>query len=168
MPPVPEWFQRLPSILAELEAYPAPMLDRASLQKLFGVGRRTAVNLMARFGAEQQAGRTSLLSRMRLLKELRTEQSGDSVVYEQKRRERLVSLMDEARREVQRKRLEIKIDPRQQGVTFTSLPSKIEVRPRELRITFTDEEDLLTSLALFSRAMENDFPGLLRRIRPRV
>jgi hypothetical protein len=51
------WILELPRIQATLEALNTPVMDRACLQNLFGVGRRRAIQLMYKFGG-YQTGRT--------------------------------------------------------------------------------------------------------------
>ena len=66
MPRKSEWLQQLPSALEELRRFPAPVVDRAALQKLLRVERRTAIRLLHRFGGFQ-AGKTFLIDRVELI-----------------------------------------------------------------------------------------------------
>jgi hypothetical protein len=56
MPRKSEWIEQLPDALDELRAFPAPVVDRAILEKLLRVRRRTAIRIMNRF-ADFRAGR---------------------------------------------------------------------------------------------------------------
>ena len=47
MPRQPVWFNRLPSILAELRAIDVDYLDRQALERIFGVRERRARQLMS-------------------------------------------------------------------------------------------------------------------------
>ena len=58
--------QQLPAALDELRRFPAPVLDRAALEKLLRVERRTAIRLLHRFGGFQ-AGKTFLVDRLQLI-----------------------------------------------------------------------------------------------------
>ena len=66
MPRKPQWFQQLPQIVAELSALNVPVIDRAILERLFGLSRRGTINLMARFGG-YQLGKTYLIDRQELI-----------------------------------------------------------------------------------------------------
>src|ERR1041384_6334352 len=69
MPAKPEWLLRLPEIRTELEHLAVPVVDRAGIERIFGLRRRRAIELMHQFGG-YQSGRTFLLDRVRLLEEL--------------------------------------------------------------------------------------------------
>ncbi len=66
MPRSPQWFHQLASALAQLQTFPAPVVDRASLEMLLKVSRRSAIRLMHQFGG-YQAGRTFLIRREDLI-----------------------------------------------------------------------------------------------------
>ena len=89
MPPQPLWLLHLPRIIGELCRLPVPVLDRAVIEKLFGLKRRQAIQL-PRFGG-YQAGRTFLVDRQELLDQLEAIRDGETFRYEQRRRRRLVA-----------------------------------------------------------------------------
>jgi hypothetical protein len=45
MPAKPEWLLRLPDIRAELEHLDVPVVDRAGIERIFGLRRRRAIEL---------------------------------------------------------------------------------------------------------------------------
>ena len=171
MPPVPQWFQRVPQIIEEIEQFPAEVLDRATLEKIFRVRRRTAINLMSRLGG-YQAGRTFLVTKKAVLTAL---QSDDGISEELHRKQRLRSLL---RREppaapsptpapaAPNPTLRVKLPARPALTTFSSLPAAITLEPGELRITFADSNDLLANLALLAEAASIDLDGLEARTTP--
>ena len=69
MPAKPEWLLRLPDIRAELEHLDVPVVDRAGIERIFGLKRRRAIELLHQFGG-YQAGRTFLVERRGLLQAL--------------------------------------------------------------------------------------------------
>lgn len=69
MPAKSEWLLRLPEIRAELERLDVSVVDRAGIERIFGLKRRRAIELMHQFGG-YQTGRTFLLERARLLEAL--------------------------------------------------------------------------------------------------
>ena len=88
MPAKPEWLLRLPDIRAHLEYVDTPVVDRAVIERIFGLKRRRAIGLMHEFGG-YQAGRTFLLDRVRLLEVLRSLESREDYTIQKWRRERL-------------------------------------------------------------------------------
>jgi hypothetical protein len=69
MPSRPQWFQQVEGVLQALRASSALVVDRAGLQKLFGVSPRTAVRLMNQCGG-CQSGKTFLIGREDLIRAL--------------------------------------------------------------------------------------------------
>src|SRR5258707_7492315 len=88
MPRKPEWYQQLPAALAMIRTFPAPVVDRAGLETLLHVSRRAAIRLMHRFGG-YQAGRTFLIAREDLLRQLAAIRDSDTYQWGCRRRERL-------------------------------------------------------------------------------
>lgn len=69
MPAKPQWLLQIPQILEQLRAMDVPVVDRGACEKLFGVRRRQAVDLMHRFGG-YQSGNAVLLDRGALIIQL--------------------------------------------------------------------------------------------------
>ena len=57
--PQPHWLLHVPRIIEELRRLPVPVLDRATIEKLFGLKRRQAILLLHRFGGYQSLRRAS-------------------------------------------------------------------------------------------------------------
>ena len=57
MPAKALWLLHIPDIIAMLESFDVPVVDRAVIEHLFGLRRRRAIQLPHRFGG-YQAGRT--------------------------------------------------------------------------------------------------------------
>src|ERR1022692_435326 len=95
MPAKPEWLLRLPEIRAELEHH-VPVVDRSGIERIFGLKRRRAIELLHQFGG-YQAGRTFLLDRARLLEALHSLESGEDYTAEKRRRERLGDVVEASR-----------------------------------------------------------------------
>src|SRR5450755_2926679 len=96
MPAKPEWLLRLPEIRAELEHLCVPVVDRASIERIFGLRRRRAIELMHQFGG-YQTGCAFLLDRARLLEALQSLESKDDYTAERRRRERLGDVVEASR-----------------------------------------------------------------------
>jgi hypothetical protein len=80
--------EQLPAALDELRAFPAPVIDRAILEKVLRIERRTAIRLMNRFGGFQ-SGKTFLIDRLQLINQLEQLDRGDDAMVERDRRGRL-------------------------------------------------------------------------------
>src|ERR1035441_2981807 len=96
MPAKPEWLLRLPEIRAELEHLGVPVVDRAGIERIFGLKRRRARSLLRQFGGSQ-ADRTFLLDRARLLKALQSLEAREDYSVEKRRRERLGGVVEASR-----------------------------------------------------------------------
>ena len=84
----------LPRIIEQFRQL--PVLDRAAIEKLFGLKHRQAIQLLHRFGG-YQVGRTFLVDRQELVEQLDALRDGETFRYEQRRRldvERKPSLGD--------------------------------------------------------------------------
>ena len=70
MPAKPRWLLPIPSIIDAPGQFSAPVVDRATGERLFGLRRRRAIDLMPRFGG-YQALSAMLVDRMALIEALR-------------------------------------------------------------------------------------------------
>ena len=161
MPTKPSWFQQLPVILETLDATAAPVVDRAAFEKLFGVKRRRAQQLMTAFGGFE-AGGTCLLERTQLLGAMRALQGGEEYGRERRRKARVVDQLDEARRVLAARRIPITPPP----LGSKALPEGVELGPGELRVSFSSAEELLTRLFALSQTIAEDFVGFEERVNP--
>ena len=148
MPRKPEWYQQLPNALAMIRTLPAPVVDRAGLEILLQVSRRAAIRLMHRFGG-YQAGRTFLIAREDLARQLEAIRDGDNYQWESRRRERLDHALQ--------KRIVIQVTPGVRDRKLLNLPSGVQLERRRLEIRFESMEELLRRLFEFSQAISNDY-----------
>ena len=150
MPHKPEWYLQVPEALAMLRKFPAPVVDRAGLETLLGVSRREAVRLMHRFGG-YQAGRTFLVGRDELSRQLETIRDGDAYQGESRRRERLDQTLRRMRRVV------IQVTDEGKDRNLMNLPLGVDLERNKLEIRFESAEDLLSKLFEFSRVISDDY-----------
>jgi hypothetical protein len=131
-----------------------PVVDRAIFESLFGVRRRRAIQLMSFFGGFQ-AGRTFLVDRMALIRQLEPVEAGAEFVMEQRRRQRLIDSLEQVRRHRAAASVSIAValPPRD----IARLPEGICLQPGFLNITFDGAEDLLRKLYSIAQAAANDF-----------
>src|SRR5258708_11394081 len=97
MPAKKTWLLRLPEIREELAGMEVPVIDRAVFERLFGIRRRRAIQLMHFFGG-YQAGRTFLLDRIQLMGQLEPIQLGAEFAMEVRRKQCLTEALEKVRR----------------------------------------------------------------------
>ena len=153
--PQPLWLLHLPRIVEELRRLPVPVLDRAAIEKLFGLKRRQAIQLLDRFGG-YQAGRTFLVDRQELVEQLEAIRDGETFRYEQRRRRRLVAELESVRKYLQAAAVKIPLRP-QARYQIDPLPPDVDLQPGRLRVEFDGVEDLLSKLFELAHSAANDF-----------
>ena len=77
---------------------------------------------------------------------------------------RVVEELERTRRELAARRVQIPVSPDAAHRRFGDLPTTIDLRPGELRIAFSDAEDLATRLVELSQAMAHDWSGFMRAV----
>lgn len=160
MPRQPQWYLRVPSALAALADFPAPVVDRSALEDLLGIGRRDAIRLMHRLGA-YQCGRTFVVEREELRQRLEALARGDRWQWEQRRRSRVGEHLAEAQRSWKTRRIAIPAEAPRQPPNSGISPA-IRLTPGRLEIEFTGAVDLLARLLELTRAMGDDYEGFER------
>ena len=151
MPAQPAWLVQLPTIRAELARLSTPVLDRAAIEVVFGVGRRRAIELLHQFGG-YLAGKTFLVDRASLLRQLEALEAGGEFRQERTRRRRLSEDLDRAKASLRAMAVPI---PAPENIG--DLPNGAQLRPGELRIAFRDSEDLLRQLLELAMAIQDDY-----------
>ncbi len=68
----------IPAILDQLRALDVPVVDRAAVERMFGMRRRRAIELMGRFGG-YRSGNAILLDRLGLIWQLEAMSAGEDV-----------------------------------------------------------------------------------------
>ncbi len=155
MPPQATWLLRVPRILEQLRTLPIPVLDRASLETLFGVKRWQAIQLAHRFGG-YQVGKTFLVDRLALIRQLEEIAAGQPFEVETVRRERVVTQVEKARRYRQAAAVKIPLRP-QAPYRIEGLAAGIELRPGRLTVEFAGAEELLSKLYELAQTVAHDF-----------
>jgi len=144
MPALPQWFQRIDNALEALRESSSPVVDRAGLEKLLQVSRRTAIRFMNEFGG-YQAGKTFLIGRENLMAALESVRAGNSFRQESRRRCRLEDDLDETRRSLRARQVKLPVAP--DPGSAASLPSGMQiVRSGVLEVEFANGEELLGRL----------------------
>ena len=156
MPAKPEWLLRLPDIRAEVEHLEVPVVDRSVIERIFGVKRRRAIELLHQFGG-YQSGRTFLLDRTRLLEVLRSLESKDDYTVEKRRRERLRDVVEASREHLISTRIRIPVRPAAARASLDHLGPGVVLLPGILSIEFRRPIELLEKLYGLSQAISHDF-----------
>jgi hypothetical protein len=156
MPARKTWLLRLPEIQEELGNMEVPVIDRAVFERLFGIRRRRAIQLMHFFGG-YQAGRTFLLDRLQLMGQLEPIEAGAEFVLEAKRKQRLTEALERVRRHHAGARVVLPIEAGELDGRLGDLPDGIQLEPGSLHVEFQKAEELLAKLFELSKAAANDF-----------
>ena len=96
MPATPRWLLAVPDAIRQLETLDRDLLTRRDVERLFGVSRARAAQLMRTFGAAR-VGASRVLRRTALLRQLRTYRQRAAFRGEEARRTRLVAALRQAR-----------------------------------------------------------------------
>jgi hypothetical protein len=163
MPRRIEWLEQLPSALEELRQFPAPVVDRAILERVLRIHRRVAIRLMHRFGGFQ-SGKAFLIDRLQLVEQLERISRGEEVSFERDRRTRLVGQLTEARPMASGRHVRIHTSADVRDRVLKDLPAGIHLEPGELRIEFEGVEELLQRLYALGQVMANDYEGFMESV----
>ena len=168
MPHHPTWLPAVPAILRRLrEPHTPPFLDRATLESLFQVRRRQAINLMRRFGG-YQVGRTFLVSTEAVIRFLEDSKVDEQIQEVQAQKQRVADFLGEVRRGRSLPRIEFPQAPKLSEITFKGLPPGIHLTSSRLSIDFDSPTDLLQKLFSLSQALANDFETFERALENRT
>jgi len=157
----PRWWQHIPEIQSVLADVRLPVIDRAAVERLFGLRRRQAIELLNRLGG-YQAGRTLVIGRDQLIAQLDTIATGSEYRQETARLERLAASIDKIQRTRQSEAVRIPVSVEVFGARMQTLGSGVQLRPGKLEIEFAGPEDLLRKLFALAQAVGNDYAGFER------
>ena len=117
--------------------------------------RWQAIGLLHRFGG-YQVGKTFLVDRLDLIRQLEEIAAGKQFEFETMRHERVVIQVNKTRKYRQATAVTIPVRP-QATYGLEGLAAGIEIQPRKLTVEFAGAEDLLAKLYEFSQTIANDF-----------
>ena len=152
MPAKPQWLLHIPMIVDQLRSLDAPVVDRASCERLFGVRRRRAIDLMHFFGG-YQSGNTVLLDRYDLIRRLESLDAGPEVCQERQRKARLSDQL----RKLQRHHAAVSVVIPVLPVLTPTLPASVRFGAGQMMMDFDSVEDLLSKLYALAQAAVADF-----------
>jgi hypothetical protein len=156
MPCQKSWLDRVHVIAKKLDAPGPPLLDRAWIERNFGVRRRTAIRIMEKLGG-YQSGKTYHVWRDELRRRL--EELAKTKPAQLARERKARALEDQERIDKERiaRLMDLPNTYEVEKLQPPDLPSTIRLAaPGELRITFSNLEDLLAQMTQFTAAVLND------------
>ena len=157
VPDQPTWIERVPTILAFLESEDAPLfLDRPAVERLFGLRRRQAIELLRRCGG-YQVGKTFLVLRETMVQFLNEPVTAAKVAVCFAQKRRVVDSLTEAWPQQSAPKITLPVSSKVLAQTFSDLPGGIELASGQLKITFTAPVELLEKLFTLSQALANDY-----------
>jgi hypothetical protein len=156
MPAQPAWFHRLEEILIQLRALEHDYLDRQAVEKAFRVRERRARQIMAGLPC-LQIGNAVAISRAALIERLEKTSTDTRFQWETRRRKRVAESLETLRKQTAASRVQVPARADSRNRLVCELSPDIDIRPGELRISFTAAEDLAAKLFELSQAMANDW-----------
>lgn len=163
MPAKPVWYSKINHVIRELEALPRPLVDRATVEFLLGVGRRRAQQIMApcitdRIGANGLADRDGLIDRLRRLA------GGDDGVYEIERRRKVARVLEELRHSrLEQRQLLVEAPVAVINQEFENPPPGVHIEPGRITVEFENPQQALERLLALAMAIGNDYDRFERR-----
>ena len=127
MPATPRWLLAVPDAIRQLETLDRDLLTRRDVERLFGVSRARAAQLMRTFGAAR-VGASRVLRRTALLRQLRTYRQRAAFRGEEARRTRLAGL-----------------------------PDGVSVEPGRIEVRFRGAQDAVGRLFALAQALTHDY-----------
>ena len=157
MPDKPLWVGRLDQVVAELEAFPHPWVDRAAIERLLGVGRRRAQQILQPCVAHQ-IGASGVADRDALIERLKALARGEVAHYERQRRRKLAQAIEKLRREwVETPHVVVEAPEKIVQQELDDLPPGVHVRPGSVTVEFGSVQEGLEKLLALAMAIGNDF-----------
>ena len=149
MPAKPRWLLAIPDAIRQLEQLDRDLLIRRDLERLFGVSKVRATQLMTTFGAGR-TGHLLTLPRADLLRQLRRPRTRAAVRGEATRRARVVTAIRQAR--ITGIRVAVPREARLSG-----LPDGVSVEPGRIEVRFRGAKDAVGRLFALAQALTNDY-----------
>lgn len=163
MPARPRWFGKLNHAIEVLAALPRPIVSRALIEELLGVGRRRAQQILSPCVADWIGG-SGVADRDVVIAHLRRLAQGEDAYYETRRQRKVAAVVEELRRDrIARPRLLVTAPLERE---FGALPSGVFVGPGKIEIEFASAQEALEKLAALAMAIGSDFDRFDRMVSP--
>ena len=152
MPARPRWLLAIPDAIRQLEQLDRDLLIRRDLERLFGVSKVRATQLMTTFGAGR-TGPLLTLPRATLLRQLRRHRAGAAFRGEAARRERLLTELRTARLIG----IRVAVPREAREARLAGLPAGVLVEPDRIEVRFSSAKDAVGRLFALAQALTNDY-----------
>ena len=152
MPAKPRWLLAIPDAITQLEALDQDLLTRRDLERLFGVSKVRATQLMTAFGAGR-TGPLLTLPRAKLLRQLRRHRTLAAFRGEETRRARVVTAIRQAR--LTGIRVAVPVEALE--ARLSGLPAGVTVEPDRIEVRFSGAQDAVGRLFALAQALTNDY-----------
>jgi hypothetical protein len=164
-PRKPSWLSKVAKIQKDFEATDAPFFDRSSIETLFGLGPRQALNLVHDLGSHR-FGNVMVVPRQRVRELLAATKAGKPYAVEVRRVERVREALIKARQGVEARHRRFTVSPAPRAMA--DLPATIRLGPGELSISFDGVDGLLRQLFQLSRAIAADMLRFEAIVKPQA
>ena len=155
MPATPRWLLAIPDAIRQLEQLDRDLLIRRDLERLFGVSKVRATQLMTTFGAGR-TGHLLTLPRATLLRQLRRHRTRAAFRGEATRRARVVTAIRQAR--LIGMRVAVPSEAREaREARLAGLPDGVSVEPGRIEVRFRGAKDAVGRLFALAQALTNDY-----------
>jgi hypothetical protein len=159
MPDLPSWFPRIPELIAEIQPLPSLLLDRFTIERLFGVSRRQAIRILHSLGG-YQVGRTYVVEKDVLLQHLQHLQQTGTVDRSVRRRQRVWQLLRAQQQHWAARHVEVQPPSLPPG---SSLAFGVTIEQHCLTVAFQNPADLLQKLYSVVTMLADDYAGFEQR-----
>ena len=164
-PRKPSWLSKVAKIQEVFGETDTPFFDRSSIQALFGLGPRQALNLVHDLGSHR-FGNVMVVPRHKIRELLAATKGGKPYAVEVRRVERVREALIKARQGVEARHRRFTVSPAPQAMA--DLPATIRLGPGELSISFDGVDGLLRQLFQLSRAIAADMLRFEAIVRPQA
>jgi hypothetical protein len=152
MPFAPLWPSRILDAVRQLEDLDRDAITRRDLERLFGVSRALAAQLMHRFGAVR-VGSQLVLDRTALIRTLKTLRRGRPAQAAAARRTAVVTALRRARLEA----VHVAVPATVLQTDVAGLPAGVALGPGRIEVRFTSVPEALQQLFTLAQAITNDY-----------
>ena len=152
MPATPRWLLAIPDAIRQLEQLDRDLLIRRDLERLFGVSKVRATQLMTTFGAGR-TGHLLTLPRATLLRQLRRHRTLAAFRGEATRRARVVTAIRQARLIG----IRVAVPSEALEARLSGLPDGVSVEPGRIEVRFSGAKDAVGRLFALAQALTHDY-----------
>ena len=152
MPAPPRWLLAVPDAVRQLERLDRDLVTRRDLERLFGVSRARAAQLMRTFGAEL-AGSSRVLRRADLLRQLKKLRGRAAFRHEEQRRARVVGELRQAR--LTGIRVAVPVEALE--ARLAGLPEGVTVEAGRIEVRFAGAKEAVVKLFALAQALTGDY-----------